>query len=175
MLQQGDRHEAFATLSRFRGEFYDCLNGRSGLNKGRLDVARLRRTIAGIPLPKAAESRLVLAVDVSPWLRPDAATCPDRSFCHTYGRGDAKHQMIPGWPYSVVAALETGRTSWTALLDTIRLQPSADIEPLLPTPAAETRRGGRPEKWPRREIVDAIRYVVDTGCKRRAMPADYPP
>ncbi|WP_311033386.1 IS5 family transposase [Streptomyces luomodiensis] len=49
------------------------------------------------------------------------------------------------------------------------------IEPLLPTPACETRRGGRPEKHPRREIVDAIRYVVDTGCKWRALPADFPP
>lgn len=39
------------------------------------------------------------------------------------------------------------------------------LEPLLPEPACETRRGGRPEKHPRREIVDAIRYVVDTGCK----------
>ncbi|GAA1087063.1 hypothetical protein GCM10009579_04940 [Streptomyces javensis] len=28
MLQQGELHEAFATLSRFRGDFYDCLNGR---------------------------------------------------------------------------------------------------------------------------------------------------
>jgi hypothetical protein len=98
-----------------------------GLNKGRLDIGRLRRTIAGLPLPKAADGRLVLAVDVSPWLRPDAATCPDRSFCHTYGRGDAKHQMIPGWPYSVVAALKTGRTSWTAALDAIRLEPGADL------------------------------------------------
>ncbi len=33
------------------------------------------------------------------------------------------------------------------------------IEPLLPEPACETSRGGRPEKHPRREIVDAIRYV----------------
>ncbi|MFI6037989.1 transposase [Streptomyces sp. NPDC051315] len=38
------------------------------------------------------------------------------------------------------------------------------IEPLLPVPACETPAGGRPEKHPRREIVDAIRYVVDTGC-----------
>jgi hypothetical protein len=98
-----------------------------GLNHGRIDVARLRRTLAGLPLPRAADGRLVLAVDVSPWLRPDAATCPDRSFCHTYGRGEGKHQMIPGWPYSVVAALETGRTSWTAILDAIRLQPGADV------------------------------------------------
>lgn len=49
------------------------------------------------------------------------------------------------------------------------------IEPLLPTAACETTRGGRPEKHPRREIVDAIRYVVDTGCKGRALPRDYPP
>jgi transposase len=49
------------------------------------------------------------------------------------------------------------------------------IEPLLPTPACQTRRGGRPETHPRREIVDAIRYVVDNGCKWRALPADFPP
>jgi DDE superfamily endonuclease len=35
--------------------------------------------------------------------------------------------MIPGWPYSIVAALETGRTSWTALLDAVRLPPGADV------------------------------------------------
>src|SRR5262249_15020848 len=35
-------------------------------------------------------------------------------------------QMIPGWPYSFVAALETGRTSWTAVLDVIRLGPADD-------------------------------------------------
>ncbi|MEF9880853.1 NF041680 family putative transposase [Streptomyces sp. P9-A4] len=98
-----------------------------GLNQGRMDVARLRRTLAGVPLPRARDGRLVLAVDVSPWLRPDADTCSDRSFCHTFGRGLGKHQMVPGWPYSIVAALETGRTSWTALLDAIRLEPGADL------------------------------------------------
>jgi hypothetical protein len=34
--------------------------------------------------------------------------------------------MIPGWPYSFVAALEPGRTSWTALLDALRLGPGDD-------------------------------------------------
>ena len=63
---------------------------------------------------------------MSPWLRPDAATSPDRLFCHVYGRGTGQAQMIPGWPYSVVAALEQGRTSWTAVLDAIRLGPADD-------------------------------------------------
>ncbi|MBA8952954.1 transposase [Actinomadura namibiensis] len=47
------------------------------------------------------------------------------------------------------------------------------IEPLLPVPACQTERGGRPEKHPRRAIVDAIRYVVDNGIKWRAIPHDY--
>ncbi|MGW7441721.1 IS5 family transposase [Streptomyces sp. NPDC054849] len=49
------------------------------------------------------------------------------------------------------------------------------IEPLLPTPACQTKTGGHPEKWPRRQIVDAIRYIVDNGAKWRALPADFPP
>lgn len=97
-----------------------------GLNHGRLDVARLRRTLAGLPLPRSADGRTVLACDVSNWLRPDAATSADRLFCHTYGRGKGTAQMIPGWPYSIVAALEPARTSWTALLDAVRLGQSDD-------------------------------------------------
>jgi hypothetical protein len=42
-----------------------------------------------------------------------------------YGRGKGQAQMIPGWPYSFVAALEPGRSSWTAMLDAIRLGPAA--------------------------------------------------
>lgn len=105
---------------RGHGGMYD------GLNCGRIDVDRLRRSLAGLRLPRAAGGRIVLAVDVSPWLRPDAATSTDRLFCHTYGRGKGQAQMIPGWPYSFVAALEPGRTSWTAMLDAVRLGPADD-------------------------------------------------
>ena len=34
--------------------------------------------------------------------------------------------MIPGWPYSVVAALEPGRTSWTLPLDVVPAGPADD-------------------------------------------------
>ncbi len=106
---------------RGHGALYDAVNC------GRVQVTRLRTALAGLRLPRAADGRLVLAVDVSPWLRPDGATCPDRSFCHTYGRGKNEHRMIPGWPYSIVVALETGRSSWTAPLDALRLAPGADV------------------------------------------------
>jgi hypothetical protein len=105
---------------RGHGALYDAVNC------GRVDIARLRWSLAALPLPRAAGGRLVLAVDVSNWLRPGAATSPGRLFCHVYGRGKGQAQMIPGWPYSVVAALEPGRTSWTAVLDAIRLGPDDD-------------------------------------------------
>ncbi|MFG2692971.1 NF041680 family putative transposase [Kitasatospora sp. NPDC048407] len=100
----------------------------AALDRGWCEPARLRRTLAGLPLPKAADGRIALAVDVSHWLRPDAPTSDERLFCHVYGRGDrSRDQLVPGWPYSFVAALETGRTSWTALLDAVRLGPADDV------------------------------------------------
>jgi DDE superfamily endonuclease len=105
---------------RGHGACYDALNA------GRVEVGALRRALAGLTLPRFDGGRLVLAVDVSPWLRPDAATAPDRLFCHVYGRGRGQDQMVPGWPYSFVAALEPGRTSWTQILDAVRLGPDDD-------------------------------------------------
>ncbi|MDG4824970.1 transposase [Asanoa sp. WMMD1127] len=77
-------------------------------------------------VPRAADGRIVLAVDVTCWLRPEAHTSPQRVLCHTYGRGKDTHIMVPGWPYSLVTTLETGRGSWTAPLDARRLAPGAD-------------------------------------------------
>jgi hypothetical protein len=105
---------------RGHGALYDAVN------HGRIDIRRLRWALAGLPLPRAADGRLMLAADVSNWLRPGAATSPERVFCHVYGRGKGQAQMIPGWPYSVIAALEPGRTSWTAVLDAVRLGPDDD-------------------------------------------------
>jgi hypothetical protein len=105
---------------RGHGAMYDALS------QGRVEPERLRRTLASLALPTAADGRIVLAVDVSPWLRSDALTSAERLFCHVYGRGKGNAQLIPGWPYSFVAALETGRTSWTALLDAVRLGPADD-------------------------------------------------
>jgi hypothetical protein len=97
------------------------------LDRGWLEPTRLRRTLANLPLPRLADGRIGLAVDVSNWLRPDAPTSDERLFCHCYGRGGrSSDQLVPGWPYSFVAALEAGRTSWVGLLDAVRLGPVDD-------------------------------------------------
>jgi len=47
----------------------------------------------------------------------------------------------------------------------------AELGPLVPAP----KPGGRPPKHGRREIVDAILYVLRNGNAWRALPHDYPP
>jgi hypothetical protein len=105
---------------RGHGAMYDALAC------GRVEFARLRMTVAGLELPRDASGRLRLAVDVTTWPRPDAECSAGRSHCHKYCRCNGTRQTIPGWPYSVIAALETGRTSWTHLLDAVRLGPDDD-------------------------------------------------
>ena len=45
------------------------------------------------------------------------------------------------------------------------------VEPLIP-PA---RRGGRPRDVNVREVLNAIFYVLSTGCQWQALPRDLPP
>ncbi len=45
------------------------------------------------------------------------------------------------------------------------------IAPHLPKPCAT----GRPRKWPMREIINGIFYVMRAGCPWRLVPSDLPP
>jgi transposase len=44
------------------------------------------------------------------------------------------------------------------------------IERMVPEP----KPGGRPAKYTRRDVVDAVRYVVRSGCPWRLLPHDFP-
>lgn len=147
------RAEFYACLTARRDELFEltdallCVDGRvtspvdltmvpehrrahgalyGALNRGQIDAGRLRTLLAGLPLPRFEGGRLVLAGDVSPCLRSDAPCSADRLFCHVYGRAKSASQFIPGWPYSFVAVLEPGATSWTSVLDVVRLGPEDD-------------------------------------------------
>ncbi|MEU0844060.1 IS5 family transposase [Streptomyces sp. NPDC005962] len=50
----------------------------------------------------------------------------------------------------------------------------AAVRPSLPVPAWLEGRGGQPEGYCQRQILDAVRYLLDNGIKCRAIPADFP-
>jgi hypothetical protein len=155
---------------RGHGSLYDSLN------RGGVDIDRFRNVVARQQIPRCDDGRVMLGIDVSNWLRPDANTSPERLFCHTYARGKGQAQMIPGWPYSFVAALEPGRTSWTALLDVLRVRPDDDHTDLAATQlrtvvealiTAGHWREGDPEIW----IIGDSGY---DGPRLRFLLADLP-
>jgi transposase len=39
----------------------------------------------------------------------------------------------------------------------------------------EAKPGGRPEKYPKREILNGVFYIVRGGCAWRLLPHDFPP
>jgi len=127
---------------RGHGAVYDALNA------GRADVSQLRWAVGAVPLPAWPDGRIRLAVDVSAWLRPEARTSPERMFCFVHGRGRSAGQMIPGWPYSFVAALGPGASSWTAPLDVVRLGPGDDVTEVTAAQLREvTRRLEQSGHW----------------------------
>ena len=70
--------------------------------------------------------------------------------------------MIPGWPYSFVAALETGRSSWTAVLDAVRLGPADDATAVTATQLRDVvDRLVTAEQW--KPGDPNIVIVADTG------------
>jgi transposase len=47
----------------------------------------------------------------------------------------------------------------------------AQVERFIPAP----KPGGRPAKYERREVVNALLYIDRAGCQWRALPHDFPP
>src|SRR5215470_8977036 len=73
---------------RGHGALYDAVN------HGEIAIGRLRRSLAGLPLPRAADGRLMLAADVSNWLRPGAgADDPGLAVLGDRGAGTGPHLL----------------------------------------------------------------------------------
>jgi transposase len=47
----------------------------------------------------------------------------------------------------------------------------AIVGPMIPAP----RQGGRPRETDMRAVMNAVRYVLRTGCQWRQLPKDFPP
>jgi len=101
-------------------------------------LSTLGNAIAGIALPlivlqvtgSALGAGAVALGDVPGYDRPGrpvVGELPDQLDAKLSARIDRltrQPQLVPGWPYSFVAAVEAGRTSWTQVLDAVRLGPA---------------------------------------------------
>ena len=93
------------------------------LAHGRIDGDALRRLLVA---HRPARSPLVFAVDASTWARCDAECSPERGFYYSASRHSAGQPIVAGWSYQWIAQLDWAPDSWTAPLDVMRIQPTAD-------------------------------------------------
>jgi putative transposase len=49
------------------------------------------------------------------------------------------------------------------------------VQPHIPHSQSNKRMGGRPEKYPKREVLNALLYVMSSGCRWCDIPHDLPP
>jgi transposase len=75
---------------------------------------------------------------------------------HRFGNAADRPERVPVYPSDMTDA------EWQVVRDA------------MPVPAWLEGRGGQPEGYCHRQMLDAIFYVTDNGIKWRSLPADYP-
>lgn len=118
----------------------------AALRDGRLDRATLQRTcVAHMPSVPAGK-RLLLGLDASSILRPDATTSADRTYVYQANVPLGATPAAPGWSFSGLVVLAQPISSWSYVLDQQRIASTSDavtvgaaqlraILPLLPVRA----------------------------------------
>jgi DDE superfamily endonuclease len=95
------------------------------LQDGQIDrQALIRLFVAALP-SRLAHTRLLLGLDTSSILRPDAQTSPDRTLVYRSNLPKDATPVAPGWAFSALVVLPEPVSSWTYILDNRRV-PSSD-------------------------------------------------
>jgi hypothetical protein len=94
------------------------------LEDGQIDRPALLRLFAAHLPRKMVGERLVLGLDVSSILRPDAHTAADRTLVHRSNLPKDATPVGPGWQFSALVVLPDPVSSWTYILDTRRVPSS---------------------------------------------------
>jgi transposase len=90
---------------------------------------------------------------------PAGSNAPVRScdcLAHRFGNANDRPERSPRYPSDMTDP------EW------------AVIREVMPVPAWLEGRGGQPEGFCHRQMIDAVRYLVDNSIKWRAMPVDFP-
>lgn len=113
------------------------------LGDGRIDLTRLREVLVRF-LPRSfGDEHLSLGIDASSIVRAQAHTSPDRGLVHVKNPDLDAPPVDYGWQFSTVMVLPNPPSSWTYLLDQVRIPTSSSavkiaieqlraLRPLLP-------------------------------------------
>ncbi len=94
------------------------------LEDGRIDRSALLREFIRLMPTRLLRGRLVLGLDTSSILRPDAHTAPDRTFVHRSGLPPDATPVGAGWQFSTLVVLPDPVSSWVYILDNRRVPSS---------------------------------------------------
>lgn len=97
-------------------------------------------------------SSLYASESVDATRRAEACAC----YAHRFGNAYDRPARARAYPTDLTDA------QWQRLI------------PVIPVPAWMCGRGGQPEGYCHRVMIDAVFYVLDNGIKWRAMPRDFP-
>jgi hypothetical protein len=103
---------------RRHGSVYDALA------QGRISSSCLRHLLVGLSAPARAGEPLMFAIDTTPHARPDAQYADERTMVQVRGKGGDR--WLPGWPYSVLAGIGWGSSSWVDPIEARRLRPGEE-------------------------------------------------
>jgi hypothetical protein len=96
----------------------------AALDQGRIDAGGLRRLLLGAAAPARLGQPLMFALDVTPDARPDAEYADERVMVQVRGKGGDK--FLPGWPYSLLVAVQWGSSSWVDPIEARRIRPGQE-------------------------------------------------
>lgn len=91
------------------------------IQQAHIDRDQLRRVFAEkAPLPTEGK-RLVLGIDASSIARPCSRTAADRTYVHQSNLPKGCKPVTPGWQFSTLTVLPEAPSSWTYILDNVRV------------------------------------------------------
>jgi hypothetical protein len=88
----------------------------------KIDREALRKLLMRSLPPSPTGRRRVFGVDASSIARPLSVTARDRSYVHASNLPEGTKPVIPGWQFSTIALLPEEPSSWTAPVDSLRIQ-----------------------------------------------------
>ena len=96
----------------------------AALEDGQIDRAALIRVFTELVPQRMVGTRLVLGLDTSSILRPDAHTSADRTLVYRSNLPKDATPVGPGWSFSALVVLPDPVSSWTYILDHRRVPSS---------------------------------------------------